>query len=592
MRPQCHPTERIEVQEQLVLTDTCLVHRHQNCSNTDLNRLFVVCVVVDGVESDSKLVKRLTAIDQGAGHHWHGLRPDIHTSASGAKSGKDNNNNNINDQEPHGKKIHVLFSKTKQGTAASRSDAVDFISLLSKKHERAGIKSPEEDLILLIMQAGAELSSTKWLSPVTSALIVPPPLLSGVYDPPVAFKIANAVSFGVEQGGENKAVAFDYSLQPLWVNPSAKDMALSNGDSYPTPALAGLATAMRLATYQQLPAQDLSLTDDWAANLELALNLWLCADGIDIIKDVTVKMPSSTTSSDMFKMVMLEPKDAARFAAAWMDLKYANRVFNATKTTRPQLTQLAWDTMLAQAKGRPDFPAGLQNKCRSFDWYVTEVHTELNMDDEITDPKGLPSKVVPPEKKVEEPKHKVEVKLPDAPLQIPKVEEEGQVQLPPPPDEGKKEADQKKVGNEIKKPSKPLDPERLAIIQKAHQIDTTFADVSLGNANFPHKGARDEHGNWGYVHDETALRMNPPKFEYPGLKDACEKRDNTYKMLTEQVFVDFKANEEAEKRGVLRAKIFCLVYTIDSGHDRIPFIRETWGYVYQWYVDFFLGSVV
>lgn len=578
--------------KRLVLTDIFPSHHNYHCSNTDLNRLFVVCVAVDGAASDSKLVKRLTAIDQGAGPHWHGLRPDIHTSSGGAKSNKDSSN--LHEEEPHGKKIHVLFSKVKQGTAASRSDAVDFISLLSKKHERAGIKSPEEDLILLIMQAGAELTSRKWLSPITSALIVPPPLM-GDYDPQVALKIANAVSFGVEQVGENKAVAFDYSLKPTWVTPSAKDMALSNGDSYPTPALAGLATAMRLATFQQLPAQDLSLTDDWAANLDLALNLWLCADGIDVLKDVTVKSPSSTAGSDFFAstgMTTLEPKDAARFAAAWMDLKYATRVFNAIKTTHPQLTQLEWDTMLAQAKGRPDFPAGLQNKCRSFAWYATEVHTELNMDDEIANPKALPSSAISPERKVEEAKQKVEVHLPDAPLQIPKVEEEGQYKHPPPPGQGKKEPDPKDVGKEGKKPSKPLDPARLAIIQKAHPVDTTFVDVSLGHANFPHKGARDEHGNWGYVHDETALRRNPPKFEYPGLKDACDKQDDTYKMLTEQVFVDFKANDEAEKSGKARAKIFCLVYTIDSGHDRIPFIRETWGYVFYWYVCLFLLSVV
>ena len=535
---------------------------------------------MDGVESDSELIKKLTAIDQGAIPHWHGLRPDIHTSSDakgGAAASKKDKDANSGEEEPHGKKIHVLFSKHKQGVAASRSDAVDFISLLSKKHERAGIKSQEEDLILVIMKAGAELTSHKWLSPVTSALIVPPPLM-GVDDPTVALKIANAVSFGLEQQvGENKAVAFDYSLQPLWATPSAKDMALSNGDSYPTPALAGLATAMRLATFVHLPSQDLSLSDEWEANLDLALNLWLCADGIDVINDVSVKAPSSDVFAPQ-AVKRLEPKNAARFAAAWMDLKFATRVFTAVKKTHPKLTRLEWDTMLAQAKGGADFPAGLQSKCRSFAWYATEVHTDLTIDDENASPDEPLSKKSSPKKKAQEPKQQTEVHLPDAPLQVPKVEEEeAHDRLPPPPGEDKKVPDQEGLQNERQKPAKPLDPTRLAIIQKAPQVDITYVDASKGHADFPHKGARDEHGAWGYIHDETALRKDPPKFEFSGLTQACDARDNTYKMLTEQVFVDFKAHEEAQKRGGGRAKIFCLVYTIDSGHDRIPYIRETWG---------------
>ena len=575
-----------------------------------MNRLFVVVAVMDGVEKDSELVKQLAAIDQGALPHWHGLRPDMHE----AKPAKD-------DEEPHGKKIHVLFSKAKQGTALSRYDAVEFISLLSKKHELAGIKSQEEDLILLLIKAGSELTSNKWLAPVTSALIVPPPLL-GVEDTSVALKIANAVSFGIEHDGVqvNKALSFDYAFQPQWIVPSAKDMALSDGNSFPTPALHGVATAMRLETYQHFPAQDLSLTDDWAANLDLSLNLWLCADGIDVLKDVTVKVSTTTSSSWLNEIFPLEQSggmnvhDVARFAAAWMDIKYANRAFQAISKKHPELSSATWNTYLAHAKGREDFPPGLQNKCRSFDWYVMEVNTDLYVDDEVKDSALLKNNttkivkkaeipnlvstsqhevknpiIVPPaeknvevvqvapEKKVNESKIKAEVPIPKAPEQVPKSAEMEGKKLPPPPGEDKKVIDAKDVRGDRKKPSKPLDSARLAIIQKAAQVDISFVDVSMGHADHPHKGARDENGKWGYVHDETALRKNPPIFQFPNLKDACDTRDDTYKMLTEQVFVDLKAHEEADKSGAKRDKIFCLVYTIESGHSRIPFIRETWG---------------
>ena len=155
-------------------------------------------------------------------------------------------------------------------------------------------------------------------------------------------------------------------------------MALSTGDSYPTTALTGLATAVRLAAFVQLPSHDLSISNEWEANLDhLALHLlWLCADGIDVINDVSVKAPSSDVFASQ-TIKRFELNNAARFAAAWMDLKFVTRVFTAVKKTHPKLTWLESDTMLVQAKGGADFPAELQiSKCRSFAWYATEAHTD------------------------------------------------------------------------------------------------------------------------------------------------------------------------------------------------------------------------
>jgi len=73
--------------------------------------------------------------------------------------------------------------------------------------------------------------------------------------------------------------------------------------------------------------------------------------------------------------------------------------------------------------------------------------------------------------------------------------------------------------------------------------------------------------------------MDPPTFGMAkqALVKACEKHDNNYRMLTEKVYVDLEGHEAAEKSGKPRAKIFCLVYTTEKGHNRIPRIRETWG---------------
>ena len=162
------------------------------------------------------------------------------------------------------------------------------------------------------------------------------------------------------------------------------------------------------------------------------------------------------------------------------------------------------------------------------------------------------------------------------------------VEMKPPPIE-EEQQDQQNEEDQIpnlsqhhqQKPSKPLCDECLEIVQKAVPIDISFVDVANGNREFPHEGARDENGNWGYVHDETALHKNRPPFHFEEakMKDACVKRDNTWRMLTEQVFVDMAYDAEKEKSGEKRDKIFCLVYTTEAGHVKIPNIRETWGYV-------------
>ena len=92
-------------------------------------------------------------------------------------------------------------------------------------------------------------------------------------------------------------------------------------------------------------------------------------------------------------------------------------------------------------------------------------------------------------------------------------------------------------------------------------------------------GAKDVNGNYGYVHNATHLHDDPPKFNMPeeSLIKACKRRDNNYRMLTEKVRVDFKGDKEAEHTREKRAKIFCLVYTIEKAHSEIPRIRETWG---------------
>lgn len=155
--------------------------------------------------------------------------------------------------------------------------------------------------------------------------------------------------------------------------------------------------------------------------------------------------------------------------------------------------------------------------------------------------------------------------------------------------EMKKYVEANESENENKKdnmePTDSLCKECLKIVQRAQPIDLSFLDVSGGHKDHPHRGATYEDGKtFGYVHDETSLRQNPPPFRYElleeELKRACSVRDNDYKMITEgKVHVDLQTARMEDEPPWPRVKLFCLLYTIDSYHDRIPAIRETWGYV-------------
>lgn len=523
-------------------------------SKTDLNRIFVVTVVLDGIEEDKTLLDRFKRIDNGEVPHWHGIRPDVHPTEE-----KD---------DLHGSKVHVMFNPDRRGVAESRADAVEFIKILQKHHEENGLKSLEEDLILMLMQGGAQLLARTWLEPVTEALIVPPPILEHQ-----TLKLANAVSFNTE--GPAKCTGFDATFAAKTLDADPTEINRSSGASYPTPALNGAAIALRLETFLELPIQDLSLEDPWTANLDLALNLWLCADGIDMLNDVEVTLIKQPVPSP------LNPVMAARFAAAWMDEVTGRKFFNAYTKVEKDVTALEWQTFMAEAKENPTFTLDLPTRCRSFQWYAEQINPGVSS---ILSEPGIVEEQALEAKNADEVKEtNADVETIEQKKEIAKDASQNKENV----EQKKETTKQQEESEDIKiperfdkaKPSKPLCEECLKIIQRAQPIDISYVDVSGGHKEHPHLGATDESGNLGYVADEEALRKNPPDFHFEGeeLSKACSQRDNNYKMLTERVYVDMKYDEEMEKSGSKRAKIFCLVYTIDSGHPKIPAIRETWG---------------
>eukprot|EP00546_Thalassionema_frauenfeldii_P006408 CAMPEP_0178928530 /NCGR_PEP_ID=MMETSP0786-20121207/19960_1 /TAXON_ID=186022 /ORGANISM="Thalassionema frauenfeldii, Strain CCMP 1798" /LENGTH=416 /DNA_ID=CAMNT_0020604415 /DNA_START=78 /DNA_END=1324 /DNA_ORIENTATION=+ len=136
--------------------------------------------------------------------------------------------------------------------------------------------------------------------------------------------------------------------------------------------------------------------------------------------------------------------------------------------------------------------------------------------------------------------------------------------------------------SEVSEKELHLRPSNQEIISTAPMVDLAYVDVTNNHDKDPHRGAKDERGDFGYKHDEKALRSNPPSFQLSSSEANCDNHDSNYRMLTEKVYVDVAAHEAREHEAEddtrkPRAKIFCMVYTIEKNHDKIPTIRETWG---------------
>jgi len=445
-----------------------------------------------------------------------------------------------------GRKVKVVFS-SKRSVNANRRDVARILDSMVEQHEQAGIKSPKEDIILVLMKPGVELHDKLWMDAVTGALILPPsswseesvsynlrkkedtsiqniepPLLSrsdsnNINNNLFSFnttKIANAVSFTrtTLQGYVSHGVNFAFE-------PTTTKHPMILDSSFPTPVVDGSITALRLNTFLYLPAKDPHIESTFAADLELSWNLWLCADGIDVLPAATAISPKSSRT--------LSNTDATRLALAWFPShpSIMENVMTARKMTQQDLKQIEHISTL---------PINLATKCRSFQWYATEINnSSMNIVESIQNNRQEP--------KPRQPEH---------------------------------------GNNVVVKKFEPLRPTNKDIVSRTHPIDLTYIDVTQGFKEDPHRGAQDEHGSFGYVHDETALRKNHPSFP-PPRADACTM-DGTYRMLTKKVTIQMHAHYAKEKMskesGKPRVKLFCIVYTIEKNHHRIPTIQETWGH--------------
>jgi len=485
-------------------------------STTDRNRILVICAVFQqGVlaKEEAKNVElELQKLDQGATTHWHGMTKHKH----------EGNQDGQTDEHQHGHKIKVMFLDS-SSVAESRKDAASYIHLLIKNHEDVNLKSDQENVISVLLRPDSEIETEHWIDTVTHGLI-------GTDNK----KTSNAISFAASSTetisqGESKSANLE--LKPIKSHASKEALSLTQGQSYPTPIVEGAVTAMTLETFKNLPIQDSALDSHFASDLEMSFNLWMCADGIDIVDSLRAKTTLGLLQHK--DKAGTSPSSVARLVYTWMGGK--------KKDIGRQVLQIMEDgginlKHLEDAGKLHDLPDLTKLKhCRSFEWYTKNVN--VAMDKELTHLAPIAEDIISNVGEV--------------------ADGDGEI------------------------PSKPLSDINKEIISTAKMVDLEFVDASGGHVEDPHRGAMDENELFGYVHDETALRKNPPKFKFIKEQAQCDTQDGTMQMLTKKVFVDFAAHEAAERQaetsGKPRAKIFCLVYTIEKFHDRIPAIRESWG---------------
>jgi len=542
-------------------------------SHTDRNRILVICAVFqEGVLSKEQMdnVEGIfDTMDQGTSDHWHGLTK--HSHEVGATD------------HTHGQKIRVILPHdgtegngkgrltSSKSVAASRRDAANYVHYLVEQHEAEGLKSPEEHILVTFIRPDSLLATDHWMDTVTHSLMNTDKSIQN------HVPTRNAISFASSTTNtyvESETKSVNLELKPVQSHASTNDLSSSHGHdkAYPTPIVEGSVTSMALSTFLNFPVEDEYLDSHFAADLEMSFNLWLCADGIDMVSFLRAKTVLGT----------LQHKDKAsmgvtsvvRLAHTWMG-------GDKLQVGRQVLALAAKDGYIDEASkldGSLDYLPETSNNCRSFQWYLEQVNKAMKK--ELDD--------LPPIEEVDLPvldskgQKKLDVDPQEAlAKKMKEYDEESTDESQESGEDNKK--DEEKEEEEKKIPSKPLSDLNKELISTAKMVDLKYVDVTDDFAEFPHKGAMDEQDTFGYIHDEKSLHAIAPPINLSKdkMNQLCGKDDGNKKMLTKKVFVDLEAHEAANRLaeigGPPRAKIFCLVYTIATNHDRIPAIRETWG---------------
>jgi len=124
-------------------------------------------------------------------------------------------------------------------------------------------------------------------------------------------------------------------------------------------------------------------------------------------------------------------------------------------------------------------------------------------------------------------------------------------------------------------------PSNKEILRKLKPVDITYLDVTGGpdiqKREYHHRGAQDEHGQYGYKPKLQALRLDPPSLNLTSdaLVKACNIRDEEYNMIHEKITI-YQPEKEGDKKQQYETKLLCVLQTVGHRHDRMTALRQTW----------------
>ena len=488
--------------------------------------------------------------------------------------------------------VEVLKSKTSsnhRGCNAFLRNSVNKIQDQVTNLERDGLKSTYEDITLLFIKPGAEILTNGWVDIVTSVLRGTTMMVTDHQNDQSEgtdnddgggdsiIQPANAISFAVQGASFGETYSFDIKHSSIIDTSIANSRTKHSSDyfqSYPTPVLEGSITAMKLQTYLSFPVKDTTLSSFFALNLEMSFNLWMCGDGIDIVPRLRAKQSklfhakniNYDTGPDGDFVNINQMISLHRLLGTWIDgdkalfASHTGIDSNKMKTANQNLS-IKFKKLI---KLHPLPPTKF---CRDYVWYMENVNS---FSDEL--------------------QHEILTML--KPIIY---SSKGRL---------KNGINLKEKGEKDQLPQKPLDKAKLNMISNVIPIDVTYdggkrapkkeskqsqlksgrRSITRSNKRYvgiPEVNAYDDNNKDNYVHNVTSLRQNRPKFDVDNLDDICSIHDETWKLLTEKISIDLEGHDIAQQNvlngGKPRAKIMCIIYTIEPFHDRIPIIRETWG---------------
>jgi len=404
----------------------------------------------------------------------------------------------------------------------------------------------QNDLILIFMKSDVIFLHEGWSEIVEKSFHHEPTNISdsnednGQVHEPISSIYSRGNNHIVSFPTTSMKATVDYKLSPNYESVIHEYLKKDDDGEYEyfiSPIVDGSVTAMRLTAFLNFPVNDPFLEFEYFADLQLSWNSWLCGGGIHMIPSLQHFIAAPTKHDPLYAH-----KSLMRLAHVWMsDFSKKHLVFAHVDQKLKffpgqffeSINQFQWE------RNTTTWYEPNLNECQSFDWYVENINDA--MDEKVI------SNILLKQTNHHHANETTETIMPSSEV---------------------------RYMNQF-------------VISKTQLINVSYVSSVDHDIRFnPTPIALDENGNEDHeIFNETSVRMISPAFEFDATVEENFCSNVTIelkKVLTEKVSIDFETHNRKEmlakhSNEFIRPKLFCMVYTHDKDHDRIPVIHQTWG---------------